>query len=439
MTITAEAPTTTAAAQTGPRRSAVLPPVHPRAWAGPLGEAACRIAPTTEADPVAVLAQLLALFGAMCGDAPHVRLGGVDHPARIWPLVVGKTGSGRKGTSLAEARSLARTWGPYADRYLAARIAYGLSSGEGLLASLGAGSNDHDGPDREAVAPDGRLMVVETEFARVLTAAKRDGSTLGPILRQMWDAGDAQIMTRAAPLKVSGAHLGLVAHITPRELRAKLQESDVAGGTLNRLLIIASERPHLLPHEPRHPAVEDLAQDLTVALEQARSWGREIRRDREAEALWPDVYAALAAEEPDGMLGSVLARGPAYTMRLALAFALSEGSSTISKHHLLSGLALWHYSTASARLLFGDARTSTDEHRLVAALADAGDGLTRTEIYQLFGGNRRAEQLQALVEHLERAGRVAVTVAESTGGRPAHRYRATGRSADPILDILSQG
>jgi hypothetical protein len=45
----------------------------------------------------------------MVGDGPHVRVGGAKHAARIWPLIVGKTGSGRKGTSWHEARNLAAT------------------------------------------------------------------------------------------------------------------------------------------------------------------------------------------------------------------------------------------------------------------------------------------------------------------------------------------
>jgi hypothetical protein len=62
-------------------------------------------------------------------------------------------------------------------------VVQGLSSGEGLLAALGAApAAPKDGePPPEAPGADGRLTVVETEFAKVLTAAKRDGNTLGPI------------------------------------------------------------------------------------------------------------------------------------------------------------------------------------------------------------------------------------------------------------------
>lgn len=428
---------TTAAADKGPRRSPSMPPVHPWAWRGPLGEAVCRVAPATEADPVAILATSAALFGAIAGPHAYIRLGGVQHPPAIWPLVIGRTGAGRKGTSLAEAKAIARTWGPYAESYIRHRLPSGLSSGEGLLEALGAGDKP-DNPDQEPTAPDGRLTVVETEFARVLAAAKREGNTLGPVLRQLWDEGSAGVMTRSRPLQVDGAHIAVIAHVTPRELRLRLAEADLAGGTANRYLMIASERPHLLPHEPPRPELGELGRWLRDALDRARAIGGEVRRDREAEALWPKVYAALAADEPDGIVGQVLARGPAYVMRLGLVFALADGSSSLSMPHLLTGLALWQYSTASVLRAFGDAQRQSADRRLDQALAGAADGLTRTDLYRLFGGTLRADELESMLLQRVRAGRVVVGADESTGGRRASRYRWVGGSLDPVWRILDE-
>jgi hypothetical protein len=73
----------------------------------------------------------------------------------------------------------------------------------------------------------GRLTLVEFEFARVLTAARREGSTLGPVLRQLWDDGSAATLTKQA-VRVENAHPVVVAHVTPRELRLRLAESDLA-------------------------------------------------------------------------------------------------------------------------------------------------------------------------------------------------------------------
>lgn len=427
----------TAAAETGPRRSPSMPPVHPWAWHGPLGEAVQQIAPTTEADPIAILFQAMALFGGMVGDGPHVELGSQEHPPRIWPLIVGKTGSGRKGTSLAEARMIARSWGPYAGKYLDLRQMGGLSSGEGLLASLGAKPpKGQDGPEHEAQAPDGKLTVTETEFARVLTSSKRDGSTLGPVLRQMWDGGSAAVMTRTAPLKVDGAHLVTLAHITPKELRLKLADSDLAGGTLNRFLVIASERTQLLPYDMERPDLAHLGRPIAAALEDVRGWRQRIRLDREARALWADVYRALSIEEPDGVLGSVMARGPAQTQRLALCCCLLDGSSSLSKSHLLTGLALWHYASASARWLFWEQEATSPERRLAEYLVGSEEGRTRTEINRLFSGNKTAEELDSMLHQALSRRLIAVSIDDSGGGRRAVRYRWTGGALDPVGQIL---
>lgn len=426
-----------------PRRATNLPRIHPVAWHGPIGQAVTAIAPCTEADPVAILASCLALFGAAAGDAAYVRVGGVRHPARLWPLVVGKTGSGRKGTSWAEARRLGRGWGAYAAGYERNRVITGLASGEGLIGALGGAQGGKDGDDDGPVAPDGRLTVVETEFARVLNAAKREGNTLGPILRQLWDDGDAAVLTKTAT-KVTGAHLAVVAHVTPKELRLRLAESDLAGGTLNRFLLIASERPHLLAHERPHPDVTEQAEDLTKALDAARVGpvAGELRRDRDADRLWEQVYAALNADEPDGQLGSVLARGPVYTMRLALAYALADRAGAIGTRHLLAGLALWHYSTQTARMVFPEGQHHTrDLERLGQFIetADTAAGRTRNDITNLFRRNRSAAELQELITELERRGHTTVTREDPVGpGRPVYRYRWTGAYIDPMAAVLYQ-
>lgn len=423
-----------------PRRAPHLPRIHPAAWHGALGETVRRIAPGTEADPVAILASCLALFGAIAGDNAWIRVGGARHPARIWPLIIGKTGSGRKGTSFNEARSTAREWSGYARAYAQSRVVSGLASGEGLIAALGGAVGNAAG-EQEATAPDGKLTVLETEFARTLSAAKRDGSTLGPILRQLWDDGGASILTRAAPLTVRDAHLTVVAHITPHELKLRLAEADLSGGTLNRFLLIASERPHLISHEPRARAdTTDAAEWLGKALDGARLAHGEVRRDPAAEELWGEVYAALCDDEPDGTLGAVLARGPAYTMRLALTYALADNDGAIRPKHLIAGLAVWQYAAATARRLFPD--TSRDDvDRLARYIADAGQvGRTKTDISRLFAGNRNAEQLRQMVAELERKQRIEGFQEVPAGGvgRTIQRYRTTGRAIDRMSELLSK-
>jgi len=402
-----------------PRRHDDAPKIAQHAWHGPLGEAAARIAPSTEADPVAVLATVLALFGAMAGDGPFVRVGGAPHTPRIWPLIIGKTGSGRKGTSWHEARTIATTWGTYADTYLGARVAAGLASGEGLIAALADDEDDASG------IPAGRLTIIESEFARVLTAAKREGSTLGPVLRQLWDEGSAATLTKQA-VRVDGAHPAVIAHVTPRELRLRMAESDLAGGTINRFLPIFSERPHLLAHEPPRPDLTNLGATVGARLRQARDRS-EISRETATDHLWTEAYAAMAEDEPDGPLGSVLARGPAYVMRLALVYALADGCASIAAEHLLAALAVWDYATQTARILFADTITKTARDRLITFLKTAPDGRTRTEITtKCFNGNTTGTEIDTHLSELADAGLIETTTTKPARGRPTALHRWIG-------------
>ena len=73
-------------------------------YAGILGEIARTAEPSTEADPVGIHVSLPAGAGRAHGPGPHVRIGNLRHPLLIWPLLMGRTGAGRKGeaTSIAE-------------------------------------------------------------------------------------------------------------------------------------------------------------------------------------------------------------------------------------------------------------------------------------------------------------------------------------------------
>ncbi|MDP9799014.1 hypothetical protein J2S43_007526 [Catenuloplanes nepalensis] len=400
-----------------------MPKISQHAWHGPLGDAAARIAPVTEADPVAILATCLSLFGAMLGDGPHVRVGGAKHTSRIWPLIIGKTGSGRKGTSWHEARNIAATWGTYSGTYLTEQIVSGLASGEGLIGAL-------VGEESEELRtiPTSELTIVESEFARVLTAAKREGSTLGPVLRQLWDEGSAATLTKQA-VRVDGAHPAVIAHVTPRELRLRLAESDLAGGTVNRFLPILSERPHLIAHEPARPDLTDLGATVEARIRAARNLAS-ITREPATDALWSEAYAALAEDEPDGPLGAVLARGPAYVMRLALIYALADGSASIAAEHLLSALAIWDYASQTARILFADTVAKTNVDKLADFIRTAPTGRTRTEITtKCFSGNMPGVQLDTLVAELVDAGLVEMVANKPARGKPTTVCRWTGPTA----------
>ena len=196
---------------------ATWPTLDPAALHGLAGEVVATIGPHTEADPVALLLDFLTCFGNAAGVRPHAIADGSKHPARLFTVLVGESAKARKGTSRANIRPLFEVADPtWSDK----RVMGGLSTGEGLIATVSdPPPPTDDGPPPEPV--DKRLLVVESEFSRPLAVAKRDGSTLSPILRDAWDTGRLRVMTRKDPLSATGAHISRVGAHHPRRVEGQ--------------------------------------------------------------------------------------------------------------------------------------------------------------------------------------------------------------------------
>lgn len=94
---------------------------------------------------------------------------------------------------------------------------------------------------------DKRLLVIESEFAQVLRNTARPGNTSSVVVRECWDTGRLATLTKNDPVTVTGAHVGIVGHITADELRAELTATDRANGFANRFLFVATKRSKCLP------------------------------------------------------------------------------------------------------------------------------------------------------------------------------------------------
>src|SRR5580658_10800972 len=81
---------------------------------GLAGEAVRTLAPHTEAQPEAVLLQLLAAFGNVIGPGPHCMVGATRHTLNLFVVLVGESSKARKGTSWNQISQLFaqvdRTW-----------------------------------------------------------------------------------------------------------------------------------------------------------------------------------------------------------------------------------------------------------------------------------------------------------------------------------------
>lgn len=290
------------------RSKAPVPVLDPVAYAGLLGEIVAAAAPTTEADPVGIYATLLAGVSVLIGDGPHVQVGNTRHPLLVWPLLFGRTGSGRKGESAESAELFLHL---SSTGYREVRET-GLSSGEGLIERIR--DPDPDNPKDQGGTTDKRLLVLEPEFSTVMARAKREGSTLAGVLREAWAGKRLGVLNRRA-LKASSSHVAIVGHVTPREFRLRLAEADMAGGTFNRFLPLWVERARRLPiPEGIEAAIRDpLAKRLGEAIVDARKASK-VQLDREATLLWTDeLYDELTASDDEDQAWTEITRRPRRT------------------------------------------------------------------------------------------------------------------------------
>ncbi len=258
--------------------------INRAAFYGLAGEIVKAIEPFSEADPVALLLNSLTAFGSIVGCSTHALVQNDEHPGRLFVAEVGQTSKGRKGSAWSPIKHL---FGLVDSDWSKQRVKTGLSSGEGLIFNVRDPIYKQE-PVKEKgrvidyqqvmVDPgedDKRLLIVEPEFASTLTMMNREGSILSAVIRQAWDDGQLSPLTRNNPIKSTGAHVSLFAHITQHELLSRLDETSKANGFANRFIWVFVRRSKELPEGAIIPdEINDhLAGRLSTAVDFARRGG----------------------------------------------------------------------------------------------------------------------------------------------------------------------
>lgn len=386
-------------------------------YQGWLGRVSLALTETSEADPVAVLATLMAVFGVMVGSGPFSQISDDRHPALIWPLILGHTGIGRKGTSLGVAMRLVKAASaPFASE----NVTSGLSSGEGLIAAVA---------DEDEGEAGGKLrLVIETEYSVTMRRSAREGNTLSGVLRQAWEGDDLATLTRAS-LHATAPHIGILAHITPGEFRMCATGADMAGGTYNRFLPVYSERSKEIPDGDGAP--DDLIAAHALTLREQVKQARDLRRvplNENAREYWAEVvYPALSGGGPtDGPVAQFTARATPYARRAAMLYALADGATAVDEPHLQAAYALVNYARATAAHVLGTGTGDARLDKLIVALDTAGaQGLTRTQISGLNSGKLTKPQLDDLLAKAEALPGVTRTQRRGNG-RPTDVWTLQG-------------
>jgi Protein of unknown function (DUF3987) len=343
--------------QVPPLSAFLRPELSPAALRGLPGDVALALSESSGADPAAVLVTFLALLGNAAGPQPHARFGGAEHPARLFAVLVGDAATARKGTALGAVERLFAEADPdWAD----GRVMFGLQSAEAMIDKV---ADDHSG--------DCRLMVVETEFGRLVETMARTG-TLSAQLRNAWDGRSLQRTTVKFTRKASRAHISLLAMITPEELLRHHHRLSQAGGLESRILYVftapmrdvspfAAEPDHAhlagrlrqvldASREAVMSSTDPISRylltlrgiqprtELPVADEVADAWGRQVR--------------SRLPEPGEGFRG-LHSRAESQVIRLAAAYALADMSPEIGPEHAEAALAVLSYCARSAEVVFG--------------------------------------------------------------------------------------
>jgi hypothetical protein len=409
------------------RQPPPVPPIDDPMFHGLAGDFVKAVLPETEADPVALLVQFIVGFGNMVGRSPHFLVEATRHPCNLFALVIGPTNRGRKGTAWDWVRLVLRDVDPVWGK----RVKGGMSSGEGLIAEL------KDQPPGEPPR-DKRLLLVETEFGGILKKMGREGNTLSALLRQAWDGHEMSSMTKD-PSVASEHHVSVVGHVTPDELNALLDRTDVANGLVNRFLMAYVRRSKELPEGgdvARVPLV-DLRARVARAYHHAASVAR-IQRSERAREAWALVYKGLTTGRP-GQLGNVISRAAPIVTRLSLVYALLAESDTVQPEHLAAALCLWRYSESSASYVFGESLGDPVADKIYAALSEHPDGLTRSGIRDALCRNFSATEIAHALQSLAGHGLATRVEQPHTGqrGRPAELWIATASGPPPDITAFT--
>ena len=215
----------------------------------------------------------------------------------------------------------------------------------------------------------------------------------------------------------------MIGHISKPELLRHLDSIEMANGFGNRILWSCAKRSKVLPEGGNVPGghLETVISKIREAVEWSRIWDV-IGFDTNARALWYARYPSLSEGKP-GLLGAMTARAESQVLRLSCVYALLDLSSEIGEEHLSAALALWDYSEASCRYIFGHILGDPVAHRILTQLRENPEGLSRTVVNKGLGGHVPTSQIEDALHLLETLD-LAKKKVTSTRGRPLEIWMA---------------
>lgn len=455
-----------------PDTTRAAPVPVPEMFPGLLHDIASACSEKSEAVPVAVAINVLVRMSALVGPMLYLQIGDERRLLNEFVLMVGPTGLGKGASNHGPARIFkrveelleldlqnqfqsGRSQGINQYSHLKVHTG-GLSSGEGLAASLDDGSEG----DAKAVT-DKRLVVFESEFSNTMSMHQRAGNTITMVLRNAFDGVDIKPMTKRDKVCVSNPYLCLMANITASELNSHEQSKHLAyNGMLNRFLILWQQpvKEIAFPDPMPDKQVDFFASLLAERIMQARNYSHEthwkkvnglarpVSLSESAIKVWEKEYGRLL-NRPDCDLVMILTRRHRlHALIIASLLAILDKRLQINADDITSALSWCEYSRKSVVYIFNVMKKQTDTQVLyrlsrkalyaIAILNKKNHQCTATDLYHWFQRKVKREQLHGALELL--LNHIPPLILQSKvisgRGRPMFLYSLSDASVSLIND-----
>jgi len=284
---------------------------------------------------------------------------------------------------------------------------------------------------------DKRLYVQDEEFASALQCTKREGNTLSTVMRGLWDKGDAAPMTKNNKIKTTGAHVGIVTHITAAELKKLFDEVQLLNGFANRFLWVLVRRNNIIPFPKPIPEVElsVLRNQISDQIISAWKVGL-VSLDPDACNEWADIYEKLSMRPSSGLVGTLLDRDAPHILRISLIYALLDGMREIKIEHLKAAMAVWKYVEQSVNYIFEGYGTDEIVNRIYEIIKKHDPKpVSSSDIFKELGGHVKKDKKDAAVNDLIATGRVRCEEVKTDGRKK--KYFSLAKEANLANKVLN--
>ena len=382
-------------------------PLPPICYRGAVKDYCESLAKTTEAGPALHFLSFMTVVGHIIGRRAYLPDAGWVF-CNLFAALVGETGTDRKSTSIALGRRILTDYG--IDPIM-------MASFEGLLEDMAEAG--------ETVSRNmgARGFLMPGEFRSFAAKAMQKGTSgLIPGLTELYDCNPTfvhRLKGKGKKLRVERPYLTILTSTTDAWLKESMDESQIAGGFLNRWVFVdaAPKAANPFPDQPD----EELWNSATEAIRKMHKalrheGGLAMRWTPEAREVYKPFYIAHRNEKrADEVLKQLAPRLPTVAIKLAMIYSLLDGSDgEIGAEPMQAGVAFAKWQSQAHRRLFqgfsDDPRKRLEDRmmRKLEAFHAQGKKPKRWELQQAIGGKTSAAEFDYALQALNRNDQLTI-------------------------------